>query len=234
MRGLAGCARSGASLPPLAKPIGEPGAFQARPWRSGREGGEPCSARARLMLYLPTMAMLEHKLQDDCFAHDRRRLRHDEALAILKARVRPVVGVEQLLLAQAAGRILAAAARAPHAVPASDDAAVDGSAVAATDYAAAAGTSPTPEGRAAAGHGLAVRPTRATAARICTGAMMPEGHDTVVMQEDVRINESDGRTTLSIPAGLKRGANVRQAGEDVEEGETVLAPGAVLRPQDLS
>src|SRR5262245_4478298 len=186
------------------------------------------------MLYLPTMAMLEHKLQDDCFAHDRRRLRHDEALAILKARVRPVVGVEQLLLAHAAGRILAAAARAPHAVPAHNNAAVDGYAFAATDYDAAAGTSLTLEGRAAAGHGLAVRPTRATAARIFTGAMMPEGHDTVVMQEDVRINESDGRTTLAIPAGLKRGANVRQAGEDVEEGETVLAPGAVLRPQDLS
>src|SRR5262249_12089766 len=73
-----------------------------------------------------------------------------------------------------------------------------------------------------------------TAARIFTGAMMPEGHDTVVMQEDVRTSKTDGRMAVSIPAGVKRGANVRHAGEDVTEGATILAPGAVLRPQDLS
>src|SRR5262245_158005 len=180
------------------------------------------------------MAARERKLEDDCFAHDRRRLRHDEALAILKARVRPVVGVEHLVLAQAAGRILAATARAPRPVPAHDNAAVDGYAFAAADYDARAGATLPVEGRAAAGHGLAGRAALGTAARIFTGAMMPEGHDTVVMQEDVRIGESDGRAAVTIPAGLKRGANVRRAGEDVKEGETVLAPGAVLRPQDLS
>jgi molybdopterin molybdotransferase len=180
------------------------------------------------------MAARERKLEDDCFAHDRRRLRHDEALAILKARVRPVVGVEHLVLAQAAGRILAAIARAPRPVPAHDNAAVDGYAFAATDYDATAGATLPVEGRAAAGHGLAGRAALGTAARIFTGAMMPEGHDTVVMQEDVRIGESDSRAAVTIPAGLKRGANVRRAGEDVKEGETVLAPGAVLRPQDLS
>jgi molybdopterin molybdotransferase len=180
------------------------------------------------------MAPLEHKLEDDCFAHDGRRLRHDEALAILKGRVRPMVGVERLGLAQAAGRILAAAAHAPRPVPAHDNAAVDGYAFAAADYDATAGATLTVEGRAAAGHGLAGRAALGTAARIFTGAMMPEGHDTVVMQEDVRIGEVDGRAAVNIPAGLKRGANVRRAGEDVREGETVLAPGAVLRPQDLS
>ena len=180
------------------------------------------------------MAALEHKLEDDCFAHDRRRLRHDEALAILKARVRPVVGVERVGLTQAAGRILAAAAHAPHPVPAHDNAAVDGYAFAAADYDTTAGATLTVEGRAAAGHGLAGRAAPGTAARIFTGAMLPEGHDTVVMQEDVRSGEIDGRAAVNIPAGLKRGANVRRAGEDVKEGETVLAPGGVLRPQDLS
>ena len=180
------------------------------------------------------MAALEHKLEDDCFAHDRRRLRHDEALAILKARVRPVVGVERVGLAQAAGRILAAAAHAPHPVPAHDNAAVDGYAFAAADYDTTAGATLTVEGRAAAGHGLAGRAAPGMAAHIFTGAMLPEGHDTVVMQEDVRSGEIDGRAAVNIPAGLKRGANVRRAGEDVKEGEAVLTPGAVLRPQDLS
>jgi molybdopterin molybdotransferase len=63
---------------------------------------------------------------------------------------------------------------------------------------------------------------------------MPDGHDTVVMQEDVRTGTADGQPIVAIPEGLKRGANVRKAGEDVEAGETVLAEGAVLRPQDLA
>jgi molybdopterin molybdotransferase len=70
--------------------------------------------------------------------------------------------------------------------------------------------------------------------RIFTGAVMPEGHDSVVMQEDARTDEAGGRPMVSIPAGLERGANVRKAGEDVKAGETVLPEGAVLRPQDLA
>jgi molybdopterin molybdotransferase len=54
------------------------------------------------------------------------------------------------------------------------------------------------------------------------------------MQEDAPARTADGRTLVTIPAGLKVGANVRKAGEDVKAGETVLAAGAVLRPQDLA
>ena len=175
-----------------------------------------------------------NKLLDDCFAHDKKRLRHAEALAILKERVQPVVGVERVRLADAAGRILATTALAPQPVPAHTNAAVDGFSFAWADYDAAAGSQLAVEGRAAAGHPLADKQARGTAARIFTGAVMPEGHDAVVMQEDVRVGMVGGRQVVSIPAGLKRGANVRKAGEDVKQGETVLAQGAVLRPQDLS
>src|SRR5205085_5925855 len=175
-----------------------------------------------------------NKLLDDCFAHDKKRLRHAEALAILRERVRPVVGVERVALVESAGRILATAAVAARPVPAHTNAAVDGFAFAAADYDAAAGSELTVEGRSAAGHPLEVRPGRGTAARIFTGAVMPEGHDTVVMQEDVRAGTVAGRALVRIPLGLKRGANVRKAGEDVKAGETVLAQSAVLRPQDLS
>jgi molybdopterin molybdotransferase len=179
-----------------------------------------------------------NKLLDDCFAHDRKRLRHAEALAILRERVRPVVGMERVALVEAAGRILAAAAVAPRPVPAHTNAAVDGYSFAAADYDAAAGARLIVEGRAAAGHPMQGRPARGTAARIFTGAVVPEGHDTVVMQEDVGTSAGasgpDGRLAVSIPLGLKRGANVRKAGEDVKEGESVLGAGAVLRPQDLS
>src|SRR5204863_8365656 len=66
------------------------------------------------------------------------------------------------------------------------------------------------------------------------GPVQPSGNDPVVMQEDARTGNDSGKPMVAIPAGLKRGANVRKAGEDVKEGESVLAAGAVLRPQDLS
>ena len=84
---------------------------------------------------------MQNKLLDDCFAHDKKRLRHDEALAILRERVRPVVGIERVALAEAAGRILAAAVVAPRPVPAHTNAAVDGYSFAAADYDREAGAS---------------------------------------------------------------------------------------------
>ena len=119
-------------------------------------------------------------------------------------------------------------------MPAHTNSAVDGFSFAAADYDVATGSELGVDGRAAAGHPLARKPASGAAARIFTGAVMPEGHDTVVMQEDVRVGTVGGRDLVAIPAGLKRGANVRKAGEDVKAGETVLAQGAVLRPQDLA
>jgi molybdopterin molybdotransferase len=177
---------------------------------------------------------MTNKLLDDCFAHDRKRLRHAEALAILKQRVAPVAPKETVPLAEAAGRILAEPAVAPRPVPAHTNAAVDGYSFAAADYDAANGKELPVDGRAAAGHRLERMPAPGTAARIFTGAVMPAGHDTVVMQEDVEARTVAGRTVVSIPAGLRRGANVRRAGEDVEAGETLLEAGATLRAQELA
>ena len=198
-------------------------------WRVAAGAGE-----AGRRLPIRVLGSMQNKLLDDCFAHDQRRLRHDAALAILKERVRPVVGPETVALAEAAGRILAAAAVAPRPVPAHTNAAVDGYSFAAGDYDAKAGAELAVEGRAAAGHPLLGKPVPRTAVRIFTGAVMPDGHDTVVMQEDVRTRSAEGRDLVAIAAGLKRGANVRKAGEDVKAGEAVLAEGAVLRPQDLA
>ena len=75
----------------------------------------------------------------------------------------------------------------------------------------------------------AIQPGQAM--RIFTGAPMPEGADTVFMQEDVRI-EDDGKVVL--PAGLRPGANVRPAGEDIPAGHAALAAGQRLRPQDVA
>jgi molybdopterin molybdotransferase len=174
------------------------------------------------------------KLLDDCFAHDRDRLLHAEALRILKERVSPLAEIERIGLTEAAGRVLATTAVAPRPIPLHTNSAVDGFSFAARDYDRNAGTELPVDGRAAAGHPLATAPAAASAVRIFTGAVMPAGHDTVVMQEDVRAGMADGRPTVAIPPGLKAGANVRKAGEDVKEGEVLLQPGSVLRPQDLA
>ena len=67
--------------------------------------------------------------------------------------------------------------------------------------------------------------------RIFTGAPMPEGTDTVFMQEDVRL---DDKGDIVLPAGLKPGANVRPAGEDIPQGHIALKAGQRLRPQDIA
>lgn len=173
-------------------------------------------------------------LIDDCFAHDNRRLLHHEALAILEARIRPVTGVERIAVAEAAGRIIAENATAVRPVPAHTNSAVDGYAFAHVPEFRQQGARLPVAGRAAAGHALETPPPPRSAVRIFTGAVLPVGLDTVAMQEDVQLETHDGAATAVIPPGLKKGANVRLAGEDVAQGSTVISAGSRLRPQDLA
>ena len=174
------------------------------------------------------------KLADDCFFHDKDRMPHDEALAILKSRVRPVVDVESIDLHIAQGRYLAEFVLAPRDIPAHDNAAVDGYAFSHSGYDRQTGARLKIVGEAAAGHPYQSTPSSDDAVRIFTGAVMPDGFDTVVMQEDVRIEEQSGQTWVMIPPGLKPGANRRLAGEDAKLGAVLVETGARLRPQDVA
>ncbi len=169
------------------------------------------------------------QLSADCFAHGGNLMSLDEALALIEARTGTVAGVERAALAAAAGRILGEDVIAPFPVPPHANSAVDGYAVRFADLSTDASTALRVVGRSAAGHPelRAVGPGEAV--RIFTGAVMPEGADTVLMQEDCRL---EGERVL-VPPGLKRGANRRRAGEDVEAGAVALAAGARLRPQEL-
>ncbi len=177
---------------------------------------------------------MTRKLLDDCFLHDRDRLRHDEAIALLSARIATVVGDEDVALSQAAGRILAAPAVARHPVPLHTNAAVDGYAFSAATYDRQNGATLPVLGRAAAGHALAERAEPGTAVRIFTGAVLPEGCDAVVMQEDVDLIDRPTGPHVTIPPGVKPNANVRRSGEDVATGDRLLEAGDTLRPQDLA
>ena len=155
------------------------------------------------------------QLSDDCFAFGGPMMSVDEAVGIIAARVTAVQEIETVALGAADGRILARDIAAPLPLPPFTNSAVDGYAVRSRDLPREAEAAFPVTGRIQAGASAqaAIRPGHAM--RIFTGAPMPEGADTVFMQEDVRIDET-GRVVL--PAGLKRGANVRPAGEDIAEG----------------
>ncbi|NRG18343.1 molybdopterin molybdotransferase MoeA [Rhizobiales bacterium] len=173
------------------------------------------------------------RLLNDCFLHDKDRLKHADALAILKERVSRIVTEETVPLEAAHGRILAEEIHAPRNIPAHDNAAVDGYAFASRDFEAAGGFFPVVE-RVAAGHPAPDPVPAGGAVRIFTGAVMPEGVDTIAMQEDCEPHEQDGLSFVVIPPGLKLGANRRKAGEDVKEGSLILQAGTKLRPQDIA
>lgn len=173
-------------------------------------------------------------LRDDCFFSDADRLSHADALTQLRAALVPVTDVETTPLHTANGRILAQTVRAPRPIPAHTNAAVDGYALRHADYDTAAGTQFHIAGRAAAGRPFLAQVPTGAAVRILTGAAMPDGTETVVMQEDVqRLGEGD-QGWVKVPPGLKAGANCRAAGEDVAENDVVVADGRCLRPQDLA
>jgi molybdopterin molybdotransferase len=169
------------------------------------------------------------QLSEDCFAFGGDLLSIGAALAMLEAKLVTMVATENVPLKEARGRILSAAIAAPLSVPPHDNAAVDGYAVFFADLLADASTELPVGGRAAAGHPLGRSARRGEAIRIFTGAPMPEGPDTVLMQEDC--SEAEGR--VRIPPGIKRGANRRRIGEDVMVGARVLSPGRRLRAQEL-
>jgi len=169
------------------------------------------------------------QLSDDCFAAGPGLLRLDAAVAMIRNRIHAVTDVQTVPLFEARGRILAEDVVAAVDVPPHDNAAVDGYAVYYDDLAPARETRLPVIGRAAAGHAFTRALPRGAALRIFTGAPMPMGPDTVMMQEDCR--ETDG--VVLIRPGIKRGANYRRTGEDIGKGERILPRGRRLRPEDL-
>jgi len=169
------------------------------------------------------------QLSDDCFAFGGQLMSGAAALELLLERAVTLPAAETAALDAAAGRILAADIVAPRSVPPHDNSAVDGYAIRHADLDPRAETVLPVGGRAAAGHPLGRPAHPGEAIRIFTGAPMPEGLDTVMMQEDCR--EESGRVRLR--PGIKPGANRRRAGEDAAAGAVVLTAGRRLRAPEI-
>ena len=154
-----------------------------------------------------------------------------DARAAIAAALRPIVEHETVPLLQATGRVLAADVISPIDVPAHDNSAMDGYAFDGAALAAGGDTvlrnagivyagTPYPGGRIASGECL----------RIMTGAVMPEGLDTVMPQELCRV---EGDTVHIAPGVIKPGENRRRRGEDLALGKPAVRTGRVLRPADI-
>ncbi len=172
------------------------------------------------------------QLSQDCFASGDAILSVEDAVAAIVARFTPVEELETVALTEADGRVLAEDLVATLQLPPFTNSAVDGYAVRGQDLPSTEARAFRVAGRIAAGNAAAaavIGPGEAI--RIFTGAPMPAGADTVFMQEDVRVDEA-GKVLL--PAGLKRGANVRPAGEDITLGRVILPARRWLRPQDVA
>ena len=170
------------------------------------------------------------QLTDDCFTFSGPLLRLDEMERLLGERIAPVAETERIALHGARGRVIAADVKAPIDLPPFDNSAVDGYAVRHADLRSDDNTTLAISGRLTAGARTQIALNSGQTIRIFTGAAMPKGADTVFMQEDVTV-ESDH---VTVPKGLKLGANRRLAGEDVRAGAVVLSGGTVLEPQHIA
>jgi molybdopterin molybdotransferase len=171
------------------------------------------------------------QLSDDCFAFGGPMMSVDEAVAIIATRVSAVDGIEAVPLERADGRILAGDISASLPLPPFTNSAVDGYAVRSSDLPLREEAAFPVSGRIQAGASAREPVKPGHAVRIFTGAPMPEGADTVFMQEDVRVDDAG---KVVVPAGLRPGANVRPVGEDIQLGTAALGAGLRLRPQDVA
>lgn len=150
----------------------------------------------------------------------------DEAITNILAAATSVAETEQLTLESSLGRVLAEDVVSAINVPGYDNSAMDGYAVRSAEC-TEAGVALTISQRIPAGQS-GVRLEAGSAARIFTGAPVPEGADAVVMQE---LCQQQGEKVV-INTAVKAGANIRRAGEDIERGGTVLEAGSRIRPQE--
>lgn len=156
----------------------------------------------------------------------------DEAVASLLAKAAPAVGTESVRTFEADGRVLAQDVVSALTVPPRDNSSMDGYAVRAADCATADSVLQVTQRIPAGTVGSAL--AAGTAARIFTGAQIPEGADAIVMQEDTSaLPQEGGLGSVCINVAPDAGQWIRRAGEDVAAGDVVLARGERLTPAAL-
>ncbi len=153
-----------------------------------------------------------------------------EALARIQQVVNPLTKTENINLMAALNRVLASDVPSPVNVPNHTNSAMDGYAVRYVDIAENSVTELALIGKAFAGHAFSGEIKQGQAVRIMTGAVMPDGADTVIMQEDTEVISDQ---QIKVDNNHKHGQHVRYAGESLKEGETALSAGRRLNAADI-
>ncbi|HLX22335.1 MAG TPA: gephyrin-like molybdotransferase Glp [Usitatibacter sp.] len=151
-----------------------------------------------------------------------------KARAFIHQFLDPVTGVLRVPVRSALGRVLAEDVTSPVNVPSHRNSAMDGWAMRGADLAAGDATL-TEIGVSFAGKPFSGKVAAGQCVRIMTGGVVPEGADTVVMQERAKANGK----SITFAAGQKTGQNVRQAGEDLKAGSLALKRGRIVRAAEL-
>ncbi|RUS58922.1 molybdopterin molybdenumtransferase MoeA [Pseudorhodobacter sp. E13] len=196
------------------------------------EGWYLGAGNAAAVTAAPAPALTPPRLRNDCFAMPQGVdwVPVDTALTRLRETLHPITTTETISLAQALGRVLAADMTAARANPSQANSAVDGYGFAHASTGAGLCQMPLVQGRAAAGQPFAGAVPHGQAIRILTGAILPEGVDTVVLEEDCATTARH----VAFDGPIKPRANTRRAGEDIGAGDTALRAGQKLRPPDLA
>jgi molybdopterin molybdotransferase len=176
----------------------------------------------------PPKSLREASCADD---YDPNSMPVAKARELIASFLAPVTAVERLHVRSALGRVLAADIVSPIAVPGHDNSAMDGYAVRFADLDPVKETLLRRVGESFAGKPWQGSIGPGECVRIFTGGVMPQGADTVVMQE--RASEDERGVRIAAGAVAKTGTNRRFAGEDLKEGQTVFRAGQRVRPAEL-
>ena len=160
---------------------------------------------------------------------DPKSLSADAALEQIKSGAARIKGIEKIAIREALNRILAEDIRSHINVPTGTNSAMDGYAVNSGDIPSSGNAELHVSGTAWAGKPYDGKLTAGSCVRIMTGAIMAEGADTVIIQEDVQVTGSG----IIIDGATRKGDNVRQAGEDIAAGDLILTRGRRLNPADI-
>lgn len=168
-------------------------------------------------------------MSDPCSLEPNRLISLDEALSLIKTRIQPIDDVVPVPLYEALGRVLSQDVFSPINLPYDRNSAMDGYALASKEI-----DCNQPFTLKLAGTAWAGKPIEGTleagyCIRIFTGAVVPDGADSVVMQEQTKVEGAN----ISFPADVKPYQNVRKAGEEIQQGGLLCAKGKKLSPSDI-
>ena len=153
-----------------------------------------------------------------------------QALARIQQVVTPTSKIETVELKQALNRVVSHDVLSPVDVPNHTNSAMDGYAIKIDDITANPTTDLTIIGKAFAGHAFEGEIKSGQTVRIMTGAVIPAGCDSIIMQEDAQITSPQ---TIRVDSNHKKGQHVRFAGESLKQGETAMTSGRRLNPADI-